>query len=458
MSISRSFPPELRLPKFVAAALRLSLLVASYMRTGTVILTQGDTASYLAPGHNLLFHGSFANGALPEIDRTPGYPLFAMLTGMAWNNVLLTAIVQIALSLVTLWFISRIAERCFPQTNAAIIAAWLFAVEPLSIVMNVRLMPETLFLLLLVVFLDRLIEYQATGKLQTLAAAGLLLAAATFVRPVSYYLVFCLTAALAIIPQRERGHRWKAPALLLLTVLPWFAVWQWRNFAQTGYSGFSAIVEKNLYFYQSAEVAAELAHTSFADEQLKRGYPDEAAYLAAHPDQRTWTQPQRLAYMRAQSVQLLGQQRALYLRSHFKGVAIVAFTPAAAESLQLLGLASASDGMPKRLVNESLGTSIASVAHSQPAIVIYMGLLEVFLLLLYGLALYGLLRGKGSTLAKVTLTGCILYFLLISGGAQAVGRYRLPILPEVCILAAGGVAPLRRRNQVAGELEAEVSL
>jgi hypothetical protein len=35
---------------------------------------------------------------------------------------------------------------------------------------------------------------------------------------------------------------------------------------------------------------------------------------------------------------------------------------------------------------------------------------------------------------------------LISGGAQAVGRYRLPIIPELCILAGGGLAAVEKKR------------
>ncbi len=454
--------PRLLAPILVAAALRLGLLASSYLRTGTAILTQGDTESYLAPARSLFFHAAFATNGHPEIDRTPGYPIFAMLSGMACNiiplNVLLTALAQIALSLATIWLVSRITDRCFPRQNAWLIAAWLFAVEPLSVVMSIRLMPETLFVFLLAAVLHCLLAFLATGRLQMLAASGLLLAAATFVRPVGYYLVICLAAALVFIPHKQSGHRWKAPALLLLVVIPCFAAWQLRNFHETGYSGFSAIVEKNLYFYQAAEVAAESVHTSFGIEQQRRGYPDEAAYLAAHPDQALWSQTQRLAWMRTQAMQELALHRGTYLRSHFRGVAVVAFTPAVAESLQLLKLAPTNGGMPRRLVNESLMTSIAGIAKSKPGVLIYMGLLELFLILLYGMALFGLLRGKAGAVAKVTLVGCIFYFLLISGGAQAVGRYRLPVMPEVCVLAAGGFATLRRRGHKGAALEAEVRL
>lgn len=426
--------------------LRGALMVAAYLLTGTQIMTQGDTASYVEPGRNLILHGQYISGALPEIDRTPGYPLFTMLTGMAFDNVLLTVLAQIAVSMLSLLLVWRIAERVFPNRGAGKIAAWLYALEPISILYTVRLMPETLFVLLLLAMIDRLLSYYETGKLATLAVSGLLLAAATYVRPVSYYLVLPLAMALVVAAPRGRGYRWKAPAVLLVSVLPWLAVWQLRNQAEAGYSGFSSIVEQNLYFYQSAEVTAELAHISLAAEQKQLGYPDEPSYLAVHPEQKDWSPTQRLHYMRSQSVAILAHHRLLYLKTHFAGVGVVVFTPCATELLQLLHLYPQDRQMPQRILNQGIISSLARVMRTHPGVTIIMGWFELILLLLYALAMCGIFRSRAERVPLSLLIGIALYFLLISGGAQAVGRYRLPVMPEICILAAGGLAVLNAKS------------
>jgi 4-amino-4-deoxy-L-arabinose transferase-like glycosyltransferase len=434
-------------PILAGVALRVALMIVAYLLTGTQIMTQGDTASYLEPARNLLLHGQYASGSLPEIDRTPGYPLFTMLTGMAFDNVLLTVLAQIAVSILSLLLVWRIAERVFPNRGAGPTAAWLFALEPISILYTIRLMPETLFVLLLLAMIDRLLSFYETGKLSTLAVSGLVLATATYVRPVSYYLVVPLAAALVITAPRSRGYRWKAPAVLLLSVLPWLAAWQLRNKIETGYSGFSSIVEQNLYFYQSAEVTAELDHISLAAEQKQLGYPDEPSYLAVHPEQKNWSATQRLHYMRSQSVQILVQHRLLYLKTHFAGVGVVAFTPCATELLQLLHLYPQDQQMPQRILNQGIISSLAQTMRIHPGVTIVMGSFELILLLYYALAICGILRGNGEKVPLILLIGIVLYFLLISGGAQAVGRYRLPVIPEVCILAAGGLSVLRSKRK-----------
>jgi hypothetical protein len=436
------FDMEVRAPLLVAALLRLSLMIAAFALTGSAVMTQGDTASYLNPGRYLILHGAFANAGLPEIDRTPGYPLFAELTGMIFGNTLLTVTAQILVSLASLLLIRKIADQALPNRNAGPIAAWLFAVEPLSIVYTVRVMPETLFVLLLLFVIERVISFQKTGKLGTLVAAGAFLTAATYVRPVSYYLVLPLALGVALTAPKHRGLWWKAPAVLLIAVLPWLAAWQARNTVETGYRGFSSIVEKNLYFFQSAEVTAELQHISFEAEQQKLGYSEESAFLSAHPEQRGRNQAQRLSYMHEQATSILRDHAGLYLRTHFTGVAIVAFTPCAAELLQMLGAYPSADTMPHRILSDGIVASIRQVFRAHPFVAMTMVLLEAFLLFLYLSAIRGCLRIKSITPPLLTLAGIATYFLLISGGAQAVGRYRLPVMPELCIFAAGGLTRL----------------
>ena len=426
-------------PMVVAAALRAGLVLAAFRLTGTDIMTQGDTASYLTPARSLLYD-AFTTAGLPEIDRTPGYPIFLMLSGMSHDNVLLTVLVQIAVSILSLILVSRIAARLYPSSNTSVLAAWFYALEPISILSTVRLMPETLFVLLLLCVIDRVLAYLKDGRLPLLAVAGVSLAAATFVRPVSYYLVFPLTLALVFAGPSYGGRWWKAPIVLLISTLPWLAAWQLRNRAETGYGGYSSIVEKNLYFYQSAEVTAELKHKTLADEQKELGYPDEVSYFEKHPEQVGWTTARRLAFMRAESVQILARHRWLYLKTHFRGVALVALTPCASEWLQLLRAYPDEKTMPSRVLNEGIARSFLRVLAANPMVAGVMIVLELPLLFLYIAAGRGLSGAGGNKASLWLIAGVALYFLLVSGGAQAVGRYRVPVMPEVCVLAAGGVA------------------
>ena len=427
--------PRLKGPAVAAAGVRLLLLGAALVRTGSGVIASGDTASYLEPGRNLLLHGRFITGALPEIDRTPGYPLFLALFSLAGPAT--AALAQVLLSAFTVLLVWRLARAVFREERIALLAAWLFAFEPVSVIYSVRLLPETLFLALMLLSLERLAVFLRDRNLWVLAQAGLGLASATFVRPVSYYLPAALALGLFVVLARVPGLRWKAPAVLLLSVMPWLAAWQARNKIETGFGGFSSIVAWNLYFYQAAEVEARVAHRPFMEVQSGLGYPDEQSYLARHPEQAGWDQARRVAFMRSEAERVLRAHPGTALRVQLEGAAVVAFTPCAAELLRLLGVYP-QDG-PKRVVDEGPVWSALWLARAHPGPAALMAALEVVLLGLYLLAARGVLSGCARREAMGLLLGVSLYFLAFSGGAQGGGRYRLPVMPVVCVFAAAGL-------------------
>jgi hypothetical protein len=441
-------------PLLAAAIVRLTFLLIVLQRTGTSILTQGDTASYLTPGRNLFHYGTFATAIhplLPEIDRTPGYPIFAVLTesltGSLGGSIIPIVLTQVLLSLVSLIILTRIASRTFANTSAGTFAGWLFAFEPVSITYSLRIMPETLFLFLLLVAIERLLIYQRTASYAALFTSCLSLAAATYVRPVAYYLGFAMALALAITERQKKGRHWRPPVLVLLTIYPLLFAWQIRNNIETGYHGFSSIVEKNLYFFQAAEITAEQRRIPLDQQQQELGYVDQRHYDEAHPDQSTWTRAKQLQYMHTQATTILAAHPLLYLESHFKGVAVVALTPAASEPLQMLNAYPRDDSTPHRILNEGIFTSLYRLIQAHPTLTVTMAVFEIFLLLLYLFAIRGCFIPNANRLAILTLICFALYFLLISGGAQAVGRYRLPVMPELCVLAAGGLSYLANKKK-----------
>ncbi len=434
-------------PLLIGILLRASFAFAAYMRTGTRVITQGDTQSYLEPARSLFLTGSYTSGGLPELDRTPGYPLFTASTGAAFGHPLLTVAAQIFVASITLLVLRKIAIAICPFPSAGNFAAWCYACEPLSVTATARVMPETLFVLLIALVIERLLHAQFAKSSQACCSAGLLLAAATFVRPVSYYLLLPLTVALYVALREDNRIRWKAPILFLTATLLCLAPWQLRNYVTSNYTGFSSIVEKNLYFFQSAEISAELSGISLSLQQSRLGYNSDADYLAKQPEQRTWTRAQRLRFMRASASAILKDNPARYLRGHFTGVALVAFTPAATECLQLLRLDPPLESLPRHVVNEGILPSARKLLDAPSSLILVMAIFEAGTLALYVLALWGCGSVRCSSFALTILLGTALYFLLISGGAQAVGRYRLPVIPELCICAGIGLASALQKQR-----------
>lgn len=434
-------------PLIAAALIRLILLLAVLLRTGLSALSSGDTMSYLLPGVNLLHIGRFFNLNGPELDRTPGYPLFLALT--AQHGFLFAALAQIVLSVFTIWLVARIAYTLFAhhprRRTLARLAAWLMVFEPLSVAYSIKLYPETLFLFFLLLTVYLLLRFLSRRSLTHLTLAAISLAAATYIKPITLYLPLFVAFALLLYLRRTARLRWQAPLVILLFSIALIMPWQLRNQRVAGFNGFTSVQQKNLYFFQAAGLRALMEDRPFDEVQHDLGYPDSANYLAAHPEQTNWSQSERLQFQAREATRILLAHPLLAAYLQLKGTAIVALTPGTAGLFDLLGLKPHS--APSRLTAEDPIRASLNFARINPIHALIMAVVIAYLLWLYWHAILALCSPIYSTQFKSLFILLIAYFLLLSGGAQAVGRYRLPIMPLVCILAAGTAAG-RRLNSV----------
>jgi hypothetical protein len=214
-------------PLIAAAVIRVAAMALLVVRNGTSALALADTNSYLEPGRNLLLHGRFIADGVPDLLRTPGYSIFLAMTSLGGLSA--AAVANLILSVFSVFLVWRLGRAVFDDERIALGAAWIFAFEPISVIFSFVLLSETLFLALLLLSLERLAIFLREHQLRALAVGGLWLAAATLVRPVTYYLPVVLSLGLFLVLARVRGLRWKAPAVLLISVLPWLAAWQIRK-------------------------------------------------------------------------------------------------------------------------------------------------------------------------------------------------------------------------------------
>jgi hypothetical protein len=447
--ITEWWTPRLAGPIIAAAVVRLALLAASLARVGTSALTTPDTSSYLIPGRNLLLHGSFVADGVPNLIRTPGYSLFFAITSLA--GLPAAAAANVILSVFSVLLVWKLGRAIFDDNHIALIAAWIFAFEPVSVANSVLLLSDTLFLALFLLSMERIAEFLSKHCLRALALAGLWLVAATFVRPITYYLPIALALGLFLVLARVPGLRWKAPAVLLISVLPWLAVWQIRNWVETGYSGFSSASEYNLYFIGAADVTARVEHRNFADVRKELGFagsncPSEQDYLfkfylSLHPEQIGWSQSQRLVFMHSEAIRVIRTHYGTYLRSYLTSLSGVVFNPGSGVYMNLL-YPEGTKLVDPLILFKSPASGAISLAKVYPTIAAQKAAFVVVLLGLYLFAARGVIRGGTHNACLWLLLGTSFYFFIISAavmGPEAIARFRLPVMPIVCILAAAGV-------------------
>ena len=139
-------------------------------------------------------------------------------------------------------------------------SAFLLAIEPLSVVYSSFLLSETLFAFVLLLAVSTLLRYLQSASLGYLVISAVLLAAATFVRPVSYFLPAVLTVVLLVRAAFQSGSRFRLAAhavTFALVSMGVLATWQVRNYLVAGYPEFSASSDFNLYYHQAAAILAQ---------------------------------------------------------------------------------------------------------------------------------------------------------------------------------------------------------
>ena len=429
----------------LALLLRGMLPVAGYYYTGDIgIFYNPDTHTYVEPARELITnHRFFANGA-PEIIRTPGYPLLLTLGLLSGHLVATTVLLQILLSCFTVYMVYRAALLVFEHERAAVAAAALYAIEPLSIFYTSQLLTETVFAALTIVWIYYFLRYVKQQALRHLIVSAIALAASIYVRPVAEYLPLILAIALsvwALLRRKPARARILVHAICFLLVssaliLPWSA----RNFVETGYSQFAGISSINKYFYLAASVSAAQGDLNFFEVQKQLGYMDDEAYLRRHPEQGSWTQGEKLEYLDKAANDILARNRLTYLKIHLSGIARVMLDPGATPVLEFFDLYRMGGGLFGRILDEGPLKAISQNAVGHPAVFwSNLALLPLLLLDIWCALLVIVSPSRRRDACVIALSLTAAYFVMISGGPAGLGRFRHPVMPIVCVLAGYGL-------------------
>ena len=256
----------------VAAALVIRSLVAmsAFAVNGAEhFVDNSDSVQYLAlatslaSGDGLIFGENVApdivgwysapEAGVPDVVRTPGYPLFIALGTLAGYPVAITIALQLLLGAVSAGLVYQIARRVTSSGTVALWAGLLYAADPLSVLHTTYVMSETLFTTVFLTHLLFLYRYADTGSPRSAALAGTAAALAVLIRPIAFHWPLIATLILLLIPAARHSRRLLAVAVSVfaLTAAGPLVAWTARN-ATNGYWGFSAMQDVNLYRFIGA--------------------------------------------------------------------------------------------------------------------------------------------------------------------------------------------------------------
>jgi hypothetical protein len=395
-----------------AVALVVRLLTLTFwlprLRSDVDLDSYRSLAQHLAAGKGFVAI-SHAGQELPNVSRTPVYPLFlAALMRIGGDRLGLFLAVQCVLGAVTCLLTVMLASRWLSWAGATV-AGLLVAIDPNSIVRCVDLRTETLFTLLLVagacVLARR--DKQWWGWL----LGGFLWSLAALCRPIAVWL-WVVALILAFTTRASWSNRFSYLALFLIAQLPLEGVWVARNARLTGQCFVSTIPICDLLMYRAAGVEAARTHqplavvqdrflTDFGDIQFFDG---RAAFDL------------RLQTCKRTVVRILSSAGALVAKQTIVGWAKVLFGPGARSIDNMLR----EPGSPSRW---------------------WPPLYTLGLIVTVVLSLVGAIKlGRETTL----LCAVALYLVLLAGGPEGNSRFRTPVTPILAILVVAAVQTRRK--------------
>jgi 4-amino-4-deoxy-L-arabinose transferase-like glycosyltransferase len=421
------------------------------------LLIQGDGIGYERIARNVIEGNGFSMDATPpytlDMLRTPGYPLFliGVYLAVGYRPEIVT-LIQVVLSLITLYVAYRLAVHLF-DARAAWIALALMAVDIGTIILANVTLTESLFMVLLLPATYCLFkELDAPRRLTWMAAAGVLLGFATLVRPVSLYLVLLLLPFVWWAMRRP----WQEMAVRAVTLLVAFLLalspWSYRNLRDFGSPNISLAQTVTITYY-AKYLRASLYHTPLSEQEpyFEKEVLRELGDRAVSP-----VEMNNLIEAKARAE--IMQHPVEYVALYAKSVALMLVLPNTNFLANILGILDHPTGLIADMRTRSLTENIQALmdfsarflAGSPDQALFFAALVAEVLttFLTYTLAIVGTIVGlrrqhKMTVVLLLVISG---YFFVVTGPIGT-GRYRLPAMPYLMMLAGYGFVQIEAWRQ-----------
>ncbi len=283
---------------------------------------------------------------------------------------------------------------------------------------SLRVMPETLLTLCLVLFVLFTLRALDEPRARWILPAAAALCAAAYVKPVIWPFVVLTSVAGVIAPAISRvRYRIREGIAFLLTCVALLAPWHVRNYQRAGYAGFSTVMARAAYIAAAGPITAR---------REQRPYTEVQAELVQKANKRR----DHTGYMR-EGLSVVASDPLGYAWTHSRGMLRTLLEPGAMEYLRFLGVYSQGG----RAVMDQQG--IAGVARAYPLGFWLSIVFAVVLVPLVVLPVVALVRLPRDARPAFTVLAMVAGYLIVSGGGMnATSRFRVPAVPFFVLMSA----------------------
>lgn len=244
---------------FIAITVRIILMSISFSN-GEDSFFLHDSYRYLGLGENYFNHGLYAETLdqpiFESIFTPPGYPIFLYFLNKLGGPILIVAI-QILLQLLTAFFIWKISTNFLKLSEKIVTGILLFyLIDIPTIVLGNLLMTETLFTTLFIGGLYFYLSFNFNNKKHNhLIFTSVLWGFACLVRPILFYFPLFLTILSLVLVIKKNRLRY-----MFLLLIPFYiitGIWSFRNYQKYDRWFYSYQGHFNIVYYQAATIYAQ---------------------------------------------------------------------------------------------------------------------------------------------------------------------------------------------------------
>ena len=394
--------------------------------------------------------GEFSRGGVPETFRTPGYPLL-LVPGILLGSIEgVTIALQVLLGCVTIYLVYRIALLLFELKGPALCAAALCTVEPLSVIWTCVLHTETLFTTMLTSFLFFFLRYLAHGSWHNLVVSALFSAGAAYVRPVAYFIPLFVSLFLIVnfLLKRAWNRRvfFQIMAYFFIGYGALFA-WQMRNAYQTGYWGFAGGLEDNLYYYTATSILAQVHNIPREEQRKQMFYLKDEIYASQLLEQLQWPEVEIRRRLGREAFKVIVAHPWELFKLTATSTVWTLGGPGLGTWLEVFGTGWNNTERLSR--NRDITTPVPVPTEDEKFSFLRRSnwtlagslLLATVLGSYWIFSLVGVLNGYVQAREAVIFLVFIAAYMVLIPALQGIGysRFRLPIMPILCVFGGGGI-------------------
>lgn len=392
-----------------------------------------DSDEYIFQAKNLIDYGTTYSGDYTSSNldvslydrRTPGYPIYLILTKIIFHSDFLPLFLQCILSLLNIFIGYKILKQISPDTKKTYLYLFFFLFFPSQFIYATVFMSEILFQTSILLCLYSLLQFEKSGKFKYYYIHHLLLALAYIIKPVAIFL-WLGHSLYSIIVHNKRGIavRQIAAALFHVILLGSFFL---KNYNQTGIAEYSGIARKLMINYNMPALLTFYEDETYAKNKIdslqyslrNESYASQCANIDFFIRKEVSSHPIHFLLLQGYgSLKLLLETGRWDLELWRVGYENIEKSPS--------------------LKNAYSNNGMSGVFHEInlwpiPYLIYYcfviLATIVLFLLFVKSLFNKSLIRRH-----KLLLLATVIYFALLSG-PSASARFRLPVFPILVVLA-----------------------